>query len=123
MVRYQLEHDLRGRLATLTAGNTVTTYTYDNAGRRVRKSSSLGAGATITYAYDTQDHLLGEYDVNGTPIREYVWLGDLPVAVFTPDPANALNPPLVYFIHTAHLHTPRAEIDPRNVMRRSWFAE
>ena len=120
---YTLTYDLRGRLSTLTAGATVTTYTYDNAGRRVRKSSSLGAGATITYAYDTQDHLLGEYDVNGTPIREYVWLGDLPVAVFTPDPANALNPPLVYFIHSDHLNTPRVVMDTNNVMRWSWFAE
>ena len=120
---YTLTYDLRGRLSTLTPGATVTTYAYDNAGRRVRKSSSLGAGATITYAYDTQDHLLGEYDVNGTPIREYVWLGDLPVAVFTPDPANALNPPLVYFIHTDHLNTPRVVVDTSNVMRWSWFAE
>ncbi|MDD0837949.1 hypothetical protein PSQ40_05125 [Curvibacter sp. HBC61] len=121
-VTYSLAYDLRGRLASVTAG-VVTSYTYDNEGRRVRKSSSAGAGATIFYAYDTQDHLLGEYDVNGTPIREYVWLGDIPVAVFTPDPSNAMGAPLVYFIHADHINTPRVVMDRDNVMRWSWFAE
>jgi RHS repeat-associated protein len=59
----------------------------------------------------------------GWTLTEYVWLGDLPVAVFKPDPANALNPPLVYFIHTDHLNTPRVVMDTSNVMRWSWFAE
>ena len=33
--------------------------------------------------------LLGEYDKTGKALREYVWLDNIPVAMFMPDPANA----------------------------------
>jgi RHS repeat-associated protein len=56
-------------------------------------------------------------------IREYVWLGSTPIAVFTPDPANAANPPLTYFIHTDHLDTPRVVVDKNNAIRWRWMAE
>ena len=56
-------------------------------------------------------------------IREYVWLGDTPIAVFTPDPANSANPPLVYYIHTDHLDTPRVIVDRNNAIRWRWMAE
>jgi uncharacterized protein RhaS with RHS repeats len=40
--------------------------------------------------------------------------------VFTPDPANASNPPLVYFIHTDHLEAPRMVMQRSNQARWSW---
>ncbi|MDO9315546.1 MAG: RHS repeat-associated core domain-containing protein, partial [Burkholderiaceae bacterium] len=55
--------------------------------------------------------------------REYVWLGNTPLAVFTPDPANGTNPPLVYYIHTDHLNTPRVVVNTSGVLRWSWIAE
>jgi hypothetical protein len=58
-----------------------------------------------------QAQLLGEYDSAGQAIREYVWLGSTPVAMFTPDPAAAANPPLTYYIHTDHLNTPRVVVN------------
>ncbi|GKS87125.1 hypothetical protein AVMA1855_23255 [Acidovorax sp. SUPP1855] len=60
---------------------------------QVRKSTGLAGGTTI-FVYDAEGHLLGEYDASGNPIREIVWLGDMPLAVFNPDAgygANALR--------------------------------
>ena len=46
----------------------------------------------MAFVYDLQGHLLGEYGASGQAIREYVWLDELPVAVFTPDPALGRYP-------------------------------
>lgn len=122
---FTLGYDLRGRLASVAhPGQGTTSYAYDNAGQRVRKSSSTG---TVAFVYDLQGHLLGEYDASGNAIREYVWLDELPVAVFTPDPALGANaaagPPLVYYVHADHLNTPRIVVDRNNVQRWRWLAE
>jgi RHS repeat-associated protein len=73
--------------------------------------------------YDRAGHLLGEYDQNGAALREYVWLRDTPMAMFTPDPVNPSGEPLVYFIHTDHLNTPRVVVDRQNRVRWRWLAE
>lgn len=106
----------------LAAGYTAT-YTYDADGRRVRKVGSTGPQSTVNFVYDLAGHLLGEYDKNGAALREYVWLGDIPVAVFTPDPANPAGHPLVYRIHADHLNTPRVIVDGNNVVRWRWMSE
>ncbi|WP_457334618.1 RHS repeat domain-containing protein [Rhizobacter sp. P5_C2] len=67
--------------------------------------------------------MLGEYDRNGAALREYVWLRDTPMAMFTPDPANPTGEPLVYFIHSDHLNTPRVVVDRNNQVRWRWLAE
>jgi RHS repeat-associated protein len=67
--------------------------------------------------------LLGEYDQQGRALREYVWLDDVPVAVFMPDPADPAGEPLTYFIHTDHLNTPRVVVDRQGRQRWSWLAE
>ena len=90
---------------------------------RIRKYSSSGAASTVLFAYDQAGHLLGEYDKKGAPLREYVWFGSTPVAMFTPDPAGASNPSLVYFIHADHLDTPRVVVDRDNKLRWRWMAE
>jgi RHS repeat-associated protein len=69
--------------------------------------------------YDLQGHLLGEYDQVGAVLREYVWLGDLPVAVIDGPASN----PQVYFIQIDHLGTPRVLIDRAGQQRWSWLAE
>jgi RHS repeat-associated protein len=56
-------------------------------------------------------------------LREYVWLRDTPMAMFTPDPANPSGEPLVYFIHSDHLNTPRVVVDRQNRVRWRWLAE
>jgi RHS repeat-associated protein len=120
---YTATYDLSGRMATLVKAGVTTTYSVDGSGRRVRKVGSTGATSTVVFVYDKDDRLLGEYDNTGTAIREFVWLGDTPVAVFMPDPANAVNPSLVYFIHTDHIDTPRVIVDKNNKVRWRWLSE
>jgi RHS repeat-associated protein len=66
---------------------------------------------------------IGEYDSTGKAIREYVWLGAIPVAVFTPDPAAPAGNPIVFTIHTDHLDTPRVVLDKNGAIRWRWMAE
>jgi RHS repeat-associated protein len=124
---YTLGYDLRGRLTTATQGGNTTTYAYDNAGQRVRKAKNSGTADTVVFVYDLQGQLLGEYDSTGKAIREYVWLGNMPVAMITPDPAMGANantaPPIIYYIHADHLNTPRVLVDKNNVMRWRWMSE
>lgn len=119
---YTATYNLAGRLATLTKSALTATFTHDGEGRRVRKFSSSGATSTVIFAYDQAGHLLGEYSNTGAALREYVWLGDTPVAMFTPG-AAASDPPVLYFIHADHLDTPRVVIDANNAQRWTWMAE
>lgn len=118
-------YDLTGRLASLTSGavtTITTTFTYNAFGQRVRKYASSGAASTVLFAYDQAGQLLGEYDSTGAALREYVWLGSTPVAMFTPG-ATAEVDPTLYFIDADHLDTPRVVIDKGNALRWTWLAE
>ena len=89
----------RNRYHTLTtAGTTAATYLYNALGQRVSKT----VGSTIThYHYDLQGHLIAESNGStGADIREYAWLGDIPLAQF--DAGGA-----IYFIHNDQLNTPQ----------------
>jgi RHS repeat-associated protein len=101
----------------------TSTFSIDALGRRVRKFDSSGAASTVVFVYGQAGELLGEYDSAGKAVREYVWLGTTPIAVFTPDPASATNPPLTYFIHADHIDTPRIIVDKSNQLRWRWLAE
>jgi hypothetical protein len=41
--------------------------------------------------YDLNDQLLGEYDANGAPPREYIWLDDVQVAMVVTDPLREMH--------------------------------
>jgi RHS repeat-associated protein len=72
----------RGRLATMTnAGGTVT-YSYNALELRVSKTgpTALVPNGAAYYVYDEEGNLLGEYDANGVPIYETIYLGS-PVGV------------------------------------------
>lgn len=120
---YTSTYDLAGRMTTLKKAGITTTYSVDGMNRRVRKFSSTGAASTIIFVYDQQGQLLGEYSNTGTALREYIWLNNTPIAMFTPDPANSANPPLTYYFHTDHLGTPRVVTDKNNALRWRWLAE
>jgi RHS repeat-associated protein len=120
---YTARFNLRGQLAAITRGGATTHYTYNAKGQRVRKAGSTGPASTVLFMYDTQGHLLGEYDQAGVALREYVWLRDTPMAMFTPDPADPAGEPLVYFIQTDHLNAPRIVLDRENRQRWRWIAE
>ena len=120
---YTSTYNLAGRMATFMKAGITTTYSVDGMNRRVRKFKSTGAASTIIFVYDHQGQLLGEYNNTGAALREYVWLNNTPIAMFTPDPANNANPPLTYYFHTDHLDTPRVVTDKNNALRWRWMAE
>jgi YD repeat-containing protein len=98
-------YDQRGRLAELKR-NAVTeaTYLVDARHLRVAKLTSLPGIGSRHYLYDQDGHLLAEADAaTGQVLRDYVWLGDQPLAAVTDvDTAS----PRTHYIHTDHLGTP-----------------
>ncbi|WP_307731884.1 RHS repeat-associated core domain-containing protein [Massilia antarctica] len=97
----------RGRPYSIKNGAVTVYQLFNGIGQRVLQS--YGGGL---FVYDEQGHLVGEYNVStGKPMRETVYLGDLPVAVLTqtvtgtaPSQVTATN---VFHIHPDHLGTPR----------------
>ena len=73
--------------------------------------------------YYLDGQLLGECDGQGKAIREYACLKHIPVAMWVTDPANPSGAPLVYFIHTDHLNTPRVVMDRNGKTRWRWMSE
>ena len=90
-------YDTRGRLIQTVSVIGTTNYQVNAVGERIRKTNSLGDSV---YHYDAQGKLIAETSPTGTVQKEFIYLGDLPVAVI--DAAGAL-----YFIHADHLDTPR----------------
>ncbi|WP_073465792.1 RHS repeat domain-containing protein [Rhizobacter sp. OV335] len=121
---YTASYGLNGSIASITKAGVTGSYDYDAERRRIRKVTSTGE--TVIFVYDLEGQLLGEYDQTGKPLREYVWLDNIPVAMFMPDPANASNPnaaPLVFYIHADHLNAPRIVVDQNGAKRWRWLAE
>jgi RHS repeat-associated protein len=103
-------YDARNRLSAATVAGQSTQYQYNARGERVSKA---GTASTI-FVYDEAGHLLGEYAGDGSVQAEYVWLGDLPVAVRNADDTMA-------YMEPDHLGTPRSVIDPvRDVAIWQW---
>jgi len=93
----------RGRMSS-TSGSS-TSYLYNAIGQMYEKS---GSGGTEYLMYDEAAHLIGEYNSSGGLIEETVWLGDIPVAVLTPN-GSSVN---IYYIHSDHLNTPKKVAQP-----------
>jgi RHS repeat-associated protein len=87
-----------GHLATYRRDGALTgSYLYNYQRLRTRKVVS----STTIYHYDLAGNLIQETTASGTPIRTYIWLGDIPVAQI----AAAGN--TITYLHTDHLNTPR----------------
>ncbi|MEY4516388.1 MAG: hypothetical protein RL180_734 [Pseudomonadota bacterium] len=81
--------------------------------RTVRSIQNNGASwnsNAIQYVYNEESHLIGEYKSNGTPIVEYVWKGDVPVAAIY----GTTSATKIYYIVTDAQNTPRRLIDSSN---------
>ena len=77
----QYSYDARGRLIQTTTAQGVINYEVNALGLRVRKQVPY-ANADTEYLYDSQGHLIDESATGTTQfMREYIYLGDLPVAV------------------------------------------
>jgi RHS repeat-associated protein len=77
--------------------------------------------------YDNEGHLLGEYDGAGTPIAEYAWLNDVPVAVLTPVGAGhggqIAGGAEVFFVQPDHLDAPRVLVNDQAQVVWRWDAK
>jgi YD repeat-containing protein len=71
-------YDARGRMVQATGVGGTSTYQVNSVGQRIRKTNTQG---DTIYHYDSQGRLISETSASGTPQREYIYLGDTPVAV------------------------------------------
>jgi hypothetical protein len=65
-------------MLTATSSIGTTTYQVNALGQRVRKTNSMG---DTVFHYDKDGHLIAETTAAGALKREYIYLGDIPVAV------------------------------------------
>ncbi len=79
----QYTYDARSRLIQVTAGTVTTRFAYNSLGQRVWKSPSNGLARI--FHYDLAGHLIAESSTTGEVLREYVYLGDMPVAMISND--------------------------------------
>ena len=86
------------------AGAVVATYGYDSQNRRIRKSVG---DRTIHYHYDMNNLLIAETLADGTPLRDYFYLGGEPLALRE----YKTNPGTYYFLND-HLGTPQQLVKP-----------
>jgi YD repeat-containing protein len=71
-------YDTRGRLTQATSAIGATSYQVNSLGQRIRKTNPQG---DTVYHYDTQGRLIAESSPSGQIQKEYIHLGDTPVAV------------------------------------------
>jgi RHS repeat-associated protein len=88
----------RGRMKRAVKGGVTTDYQYNALGQRVSKNQVTATTFTNYYVYDEQGQLMGEYQGDGKPIQETVYLDGMPVAVL----AGA-----VYYVYADHINTAR----------------
>ncbi len=86
----------------------IATYGYDSSNRRVVKT--VGA-TTIHYHYDLNSQLIAETLVDGTLLREYIYLEGEPLAL-----KEYQNNPGIYYYINDHLGTPQQLIDASGVL-------
>ncbi|GAA5006613.1 hypothetical protein GCM10023206_12310 [Acinetobacter puyangensis] len=70
----------------------------------------------VQFVYDENSHLIGEYNASGTPIVEYIWLGDQPIAAIYGSGTTAKT----YWIVTDAQNTPRRLIDSTDGNTTVW---
>jgi YD repeat-containing protein len=91
-------YDLSNQLVrVLDNTNQVAEYTYNGAGQRIKKVTQA---ETRIFHYDLRGHLIAETNQTGQMMAEYVYLGDLLLAMIKPGE-------LAYYFHNDHLGTPQ----------------
>lgn len=83
-------------------------------------SSVLATQPTSYYIYDESGHVIGEYDANGNPVQEHVYLGDRPVAVVQ---GGSSSGGTVDYVTTDQLNTPRVITDSSQTVMWSWNSD
>ncbi|MFC5435995.1 RHS repeat-associated core domain-containing protein [Rhodanobacter umsongensis] len=98
-------------------GQTVGTYTYNALGQRIGKVATFPQAVTERYAYNEASQLIGEY---GTSNRDYIWLGDIPVAVIDNTINGSVTTSTVNHVTADQLDTPRVVTDGTGAVIWSW---
>jgi YD repeat-containing protein len=75
----QYAYDARGRMVQSVGALGATAYQVNALGQRIRKTNSAD---DRIYLYDTRGRLIAETDPGGGLKREYLYLNDIPLAVF-----------------------------------------
>lgn len=102
---FTFSYNNAGRLSQVSAGSgIVATYSYDPLEHRVARSVG---GTTTHFVYDRSGHLLTEGDAIGGLVKDYIWIGDTPVAVVDYGGATATT----YYVHSDHLGRPQKITD------------
>ncbi len=106
-----------GRLSKVVRSGQTNQYYHNALGERVLKSGAYLVNGPWRFMYDSEGHLIGEYDRNNTLRQETVWLGDTPIAVLK---KNAQGQYQTFYVHADHLNTPRAILDQQNRTVWKW---
>ena len=103
-----------GRLSEVFSnGVSIASYAHNALGQRTTKT--IGAGNTV-YLYDLFGHLIAEHDQNGSHIRDYVWLDDIPIAQI--DQGEVFS-----YLHFDHLSTPRLATNDNQTIVWRWDSD
>ena len=98
----QLRYDDRAKLDQVTLpGGEVWQYRYTGQGLRVTKRKADDSSSLRHFVYDESAQLIGEYDHAGAPLREVIWLVNLPIGVIDGTSAT----PVLHYIESDHLGT------------------
>jgi RHS repeat-associated protein len=102
--------DKAGRMSTAVLnGVTQTTTAYDADELRIVNTNAL-TGHVTHYVYDAADQLIAEMDgATGNPIREYIWLGALPIGYV--DRLGSGGASRLFYVHADHLARPQKITD------------
>lgn len=129
------EYDVTNRMtAFYKQGELKSTYAYNSQGQRIRKtlhgtSNNSENYESLHFSYTPEGGLLSEYGKNSqnsrTFVREYVWLGDRPIAQIERriKPDGTTRKAEVTYIHTDHLNTPRSGTDEAGQKVWSWESD
>ena len=103
---FDLGYNDENRLVSIKQGTTtLASYQHNALGERVVRTAG---SATTHYHYDRDGRLIAESDGTGAAIREYLYLGDLPLAVVD---HTGVGSAALYHVHADHLGTPRVMTD------------
>ncbi len=106
-------YDQAGRLSAVEQGaTTLASYRYGADGLRSHK---VVGGAVTVYLYDLRGNLIGEAAGDGSPLRDYLWHDDVPVAQIDQQAGEILT-----YLHADHLQTARLATDQSQAIVWRW---
>jgi RHS repeat-associated protein len=95
---------------TTLNGATLLTNLYDGQQHRVEKDVPGASGTRTRFVYDDHGHLLAEIDAINGPVRDYVWLGDRPIAQFDYG-VSGVGVTQMSYVHVDPLNRPQKATD------------